>query len=150
MKTYGTIEYNWQDLGTKKSYGNVWFDLWKKYDEEKKNDIGKKSALYIKTNRQGRGKMKKIQSTDEMNHVLVELLNKSSKQLVKENAGKMVFFVDFAIGIIGDDDSVMDESSIEGSEQQKMLTQDSFGSLGLEVKNGRINKAKYNLYLLVP
>ena len=36
LKTYGTIEYNWQDLGTKKLYGNVWFDLWKKYDEEKK------------------------------------------------------------------------------------------------------------------
>ena len=61
LKTYGIIKYNWQDLGTKKSYGNVWFDLWKKYDEEKKNDIGKKSALYIKTNRQDRGKMEKIQ-----------------------------------------------------------------------------------------
>ena len=51
--------------------------------------------------------MEKIESTDEMNHVLVDLLNKSNKRLVKENAGKMVFFVDFAIGIIGDDDSVI-------------------------------------------
>ena len=87
-----------------------------------------------------------------MNHVLVELLNKSNKQLVKENAGKMVFFVDFAIGIIGDDDSVMDESSIEGSVQQKLLTQNSFDSPGVEVKkkHGRINEAKRDLYLLVP
>ena len=124
-KTFGTVMYSYQEFGTTKSVGNVVYALWQVYATDTRGNIGQRSPLYLKTNRQGRGKMTRIKTSIQLSEELEALL-KARKQLVIERDGDDVFCIELSLGLRGATSLVMEQSVISDQLQQATFTQESF------------------------
>ena len=126
-KMFGTpIVYSYQEFGTTKTVGNVVYALWQQYDNDTRGNIGQKSPLYLKTNRQGKGKMTKIVTTLQLYEETEILLKRARKQLVIERDGDDVFCIELPLGLRGATSAVMEQGFISDPKQQENLTQTSF------------------------
>lgn len=124
-KTFGTVVYSYQEFGTTKSVGNVVYALWQVYDTDTRGNIGQRSPLYLKTNRQGRGKMTRITTSIQLSEELEALL-KARKQLVIERDGDDVFCIELSLGLRGATAVAMQQSVIADQLQQATFTQESY------------------------
>ena len=126
-KMFGTpIVYSYQEFGTTKTVENVVYALWQQYDNDTRGNIGQRSPLYLKTNRQGKGKMTKIVTTLQLYEETEILLKRARKQLVIERDGDDVFCIELPLGLRGATSAVMEQGFISDPKQQENLTQTSF------------------------
>ena len=98
-KMFGTVMFSYQELGTTKTVGNVVYALWTQYDTVTRENIGQRLPLYLKTNRQGGGKMTQIKTSVQLSEALDILLKKTHTQYV--------FLVEFMLGLRGASSTVM-------------------------------------------